>query len=257
MTPGLAAWKLAFQISPIILTGGGLTSSIPGGMLPLIAITEAINFPDGLLSGGSNIELDNFFANFTPVQGASLIDQDIGRYPFANQQVAANAVIAQPLTISMHMMVPVRNSLGYAAKLAIMIALQTALAKHNATGGTYIIATPSYIYTDCVMRSMRDVSSSVTKQAQNAWQLDFEKPLITLAQAQDAQSSLMSKFSSLLPNVGQPAFSGLQSAVGQSISLAGSSVIPSAAPGLATGTIAVPGFTPAAGSIVSSPLAPL
>ena len=77
-------------------------------MLPIISITEALNFTVGILSGGENIELDDFFANYQPIPGGTLIDQDIGEYPFANQSVAANAVIAKPLKIPMMMICPVR-----------------------------------------------------------------------------------------------------------------------------------------------------
>ena len=56
-TPGLAAWKLAFQLSPIVLTNG-IVADFPASMLPIIALTEMINFPLGLLTGGANISLD-------------------------------------------------------------------------------------------------------------------------------------------------------------------------------------------------------
>lgn len=244
ITPGLEAYRLAFQISPIILTGAGIVPvGVPGGMLPLIAITEAINFPDGLLSGGKSIEGDNFFAHFTPVPGGTLINQDLGRYPFANQAVAANAVIQQPLTISMEMMTPVRDTLGYAARLAIMIALQAALAQHNATGGTYTIATPSYIYTNCIMRTFRDVSNNQTKQVQNTWQMDFEQPLITLAAAQQAQSGLVQILSGLYPS-GSLQSSGLFQAIGNIFSSAAPATMPVATAGVAS-SVAGAGSSPA------------
>src|ERR1017187_8109278 len=156
ISPGLAAFKLSFQLAPIILTGG-IASAIPGGMLPLLAITEALNFTEGLPSGGNNLDdLDGFFATFHPLPGATLIDQQIGQYPFANQAVAANPVIAQPLSISMRMICPARDEAGYAIKLATMLALQSTLKQHNSQGGTYTVATPSFFFTDTVMTAMRD-----------------------------------------------------------------------------------------------------
>src|SRR5690242_11026591 len=91
----------------------GIASAIPGQMLPIISITEAINFTAGLLSGGAGTDLsdpnlDNFFANFEPIPGARLISQQVGHYPFANQAVAANAVIPQPLPVSLLMKCPAR-----------------------------------------------------------------------------------------------------------------------------------------------------
>lgn len=243
ISPGLVAFKLAFQVSPIILTGG-VAELIPGGMLPIIAITEAINFATGLLSQGTTPDLDSFFAVYEPMAGATLVDNDFGKYPFANQAVAANAVIANPLVISLMMHCPVRDSFGYASKLATMMALQATLAKHNASGGTYTIATPSFFYTNCLMAGMRDASKGESKQRQSSWQLDFVKPLLTLEQAAQAQNSLMSKITGgvALPSVGGAlAWSGLAPTLGTPTSLAGTSIVPSTAgaPGAS-----VAGFAP-------------
>lgn len=225
-TAAEAAWKLTFQLSPIILTNG-IAQNIPGGMLPIISLTEALNFTEGLLSG-SDINLNNFFANFRPVPGGSLIDNQFGQYTFANQAVAANSIIAQPLRISMEMVCPVRLPAGYPAKLATITALQTALASHNNQGGTYTVATPSYLYTNCLMTAMRDVSNPDSQQAQNAWQLDFWQPLLTLAQAQQTQNGLLSKISNGLPINGVPTWSGIDPTIGIPPSLAASNLIPAA-----------------------------
>lgn len=228
ISPGLVIYKLAFELSPIILVGG-LAKNIPFGMLPIIAITEAANFVTGLLSGSIDINLDQYFAHFQPLSGSSLIDQQVGMYPFANQSVAANAVISQPLNISLLMTAPAQKSFGYLTKLATMIALQASLKEHNALGGTYTIATPTHFYTNCLMTGMRDVSSGETQQAQVTWQLDFVQPLLTLSDAQAAQNSLMSKITGGTQIDGVPSSSGLASSVGNPSSLASSSVIPASA----------------------------
>lgn len=235
MTPGLAAFKLAFQLSPIMMVDG-LVANIPGSVIPLVALTEAASFVDGLLSGTDNIELDNFFAHFQPMPGASLVDNAIGQYPFANQAVAGNAIIANPLRLSMLMNIPAKDALGYATKLATMIALQSALSLHNSRGGTYIVITPSYFYTNGIMTGMRDVSNPSTKQPQNAWQMDFEFPLLTLNQAQQVQGSLMSKLTGGTQLPDQPAWSGLPPTVADPNALAGPSLIPasSSIPGAGT-----------------------
>lgn len=227
MDVGLAAYKLSFQISPIILNGG-LASAIPGGMLPIISITESLNFVSGLLgSGGEDVNLDGFFANFEPLPGTEMIDQTIGNYPFANQAVAANAVIAQPLPISLIMICPARETIGYATKLAVMTALKATLQQHNAQGGTYTVATPSGFYDNCLLVRVVDASAGQSKQAQDRWRWDFVQPLLTLQQAQQAQNSLMSKMSNGTQLTGDPpAWSGLPPTVGQPPSLAGPSVVP-------------------------------
>ena len=275
---GMAAYKMAFQLSPIILTGG-VANLIPGGMLPIISLTEGLNFTTGLLSGGSeSLELDNFFANFEPLPGASLIKNQLGEYPFANQTVAANAIIADPLTVSLLMYCPARGVAGYGAKLATMMALKATLSQHTNSAiaekadiskatavkaldtviasisatlragdkvtlvgfGTFTVATPSYFYTNCVLLDLVDVSSSQSKQPQMAWRWDFRQPLLTEAQAAQAQNSLMSKISGGTAVAGDPPpWSALSTTVGQPPSIASPLVVPAAtgpAASLAAGT---------------------
>ena len=225
---GLSAWRLSFQFSPIILVNG-IAEAIPGGMLPVISITESVNFFDGLLGGAPDLTEDNFFANFQPVSGARIIDNQFGNYPFANQAVAANAIIAQPLAISMRMICPVRNDSGYAQKLATITTLQNTLAQHNNLGGTYIVATPSFYYDSCILLALTDVSGQHSKQPQTEWQWDFAAPLLTLAQAQEAQNALMSRMSSGGAVAGDPpSATGLSPAVGYPPGIAASSVAPAA-----------------------------
>ena len=235
ITPGMVGYKLSFECSPVILTGG-IAGAIPGGMIPIVSLTEALNFVDGLLSGGADLDLDDFFAHFQPLAGATIISQQIGKYPFANQATAANAVIAQPLRISMRMVCPARGDAGYAFKLATIMALQATLRQHNASGGTYTVVTPSFFYTDCVMLDMADTSLADSKQPQNTWQLDFEKPLLTLADAQQAQNNLMSRITAGVPIDGTPAWSGLGPTVGVPSSLAAVGTIPAATNPLAAST---------------------
>lgn len=231
MNAALDAFKLTFQVSPIILTGG-IAGAVPGGMLPIIALTEAANFVEGLLSGGRNLSLDDFFGAFDVVPGGTLISQEVAKYPSANQFVAANAVIAQPLNVSLVMRCPVRTPNGYLLKLATMTALATALAQHNASGGTYTIATPSHFYVDALLTKMSDVGADDGAQRQVAWQFDFEQPLLTLAQVSAAQNSLMSKLSggtAVTPGAdGSIPWSGLSPTVGLPPSLAAPALIPSA-----------------------------
>lgn len=228
MRAGQLAYQLTFNISPIILTGG-IANFIPGSMLPIISITQSLNFITGLLSGGSDLlDLDNFFANFAPMPGGTLIAQDIGRYPFANQAVAANATIQQPLQISMLMHCPARGSFGYAAKTATMIALQATLEAHNASGGTYTVATPSRFYDNCILKQLVDIGSE-GNQLQSRYRWDFEQPLLTLQAAQQAQNNLMGKITGGVALPGDPpAWSGLQQTVGLPDSVAAPGVIPAA-----------------------------
>lgn len=185
------AYNLAFQVSPIILNGG-LAASASGGMLPIIALAgEVAALAQSALLGGANAT--QFFATFVPVPGGRIISNAVGMYPFANQQVAANAIIEQPLNISLRMIAPVNSSGGYLSKLALFTSIRNSLRDHNNAGGTYHIATPSFLYTNCIMVAMTDVTGGDTKQQQIEWQLDFLKPLITQEDAASAFNGLMSK----------------------------------------------------------------
>lgn len=188
-----SAYDLAFQVSPIFLTGG-VVSGVQGGILPVIAVVgQLAGFAQGALSSG--FSMSDFYARFVPMAGASVISNTVGTYPFANQYVAANAIIQQPLNVSLQMIAPVKDAGGYLSKLAVFTNLQNTFSSHNAAGGTYTVATPSYIYTGCIMTGMNDITGGDTKQQQIIWQLDFMQPLVSLSQAQNAQNSLMSALS--------------------------------------------------------------
>ncbi len=202
ISSGAAAFQLAYQLSPIVLTGG-LASNIPGGALPALALSQAISFVGGLLVPGTDpISLNDYFAYFQPLPGSTLIDQEIGQYPFANQQVAANATIQQPLTISMLMICPASAGGGYASKPSIMQGMVQSFQQHNQSGGLYTVLTPAYSYTNCVMLSMTDVSGGQTHQVQWQYKLDFRLPLVTQQQAQQAYNSLMNTINNNLPTNG-------------------------------------------------------
>ncbi|CAB3742697.1 hypothetical protein LMG22037_06625 [Paraburkholderia phenoliruptrix] len=189
-----STYDLAFQKSPIILVGG-IAANTLGGMLPIIALGgQALGAAQGALTSG--ISTDDFFATYIPIPGSTLINQQIATYSFANQAVAANSTIQQPLTISLKMIAPVKDTAGYLTKLAIWTSLQNSLVAHNAAGGLYHIATPWYVYTNCLLQSVTDTTGGGGKQQQIEAQWDFVQPLVTQMQANSAYNSLMSKLSS-------------------------------------------------------------
>lgn len=198
---GRAVFKLTYEISPIILTDG-IASSIPGGMLPIVALTEGANFAAGLLDGSFDIGLDDFFAHFEPAPGGVLINNQPATYPAADQSVAANAIVCQPLNISLMMRCPGKTSGAYTARLVTFTALKKALDMHTVKGGLYTVVTPSYVYTNCILTSLQDVSAGDTKQPQTAWQFDFVQPLVTEAQISQSQNNAMSKISGGMQTTG-------------------------------------------------------
>lgn len=219
------AFATSFQLSPIMLVGG-VAQNIPGGMLPIVSITQSLAFVTGLLSGSDIDSFDEYLMQWLPLPGTSLIQQKIGEYTFANQSTAANAVIRDPNNIYMLMIVNSSEGAGYLTKLASITALVTTLQQHNNSGGLYTIATPSYIFQNCVMLDIVDSSRADIKQWQNAWRITFRQPLVSLADAQAAQNNLMSQISSQSPTTGSG--TGIQPTTGQPSTLATPSFAPSA-----------------------------
>lgn len=193
-------YNLGFQIAPIILQGG-IAAAAQGGLAPITTFT-----------GGLPANLDDAFAYYFPLPGSTLISQSVGMYPFANQQIAANATVQQPLTLSMLMVAPVNQAGGYQSKYAAFNALQSALQQHNAAGGLYIVATPAFLYQNLILTAMTDASPELSaednKQVQIIWQLDFIQPLVTLAGAAAALNTLLTKVTSGTQIIGQPTWSG-------------------------------------------------
>lgn len=188
---GRAKFEDLYQTNPIVLTGG-IAANQPGGVISIL---------DLLVDG---------FASFKPVTGASLLKNQCATYPFANQAVAGNALIADPLTLQMQMICPASSApdgVGYLSKQSIMTALVASLNQHNAQGGLYTVFTPSFVYNDGVLLDLRDVTSDDMKQKQVIYQWDLYFPLLTLAAAAAAQGSLYQKLDSGATIVGQPSFS--------------------------------------------------
>lgn len=226
---GRSTFINGYVLSPIVLTGG-IAANMPGGLLPIINLTQSGDYQNGVLSASSgDTGYDDYFAHYDVPAGATLIDNQYGMYPFANQSVAANALISQPLQVSLIMYCPVRQAGDYSAKTNVMTALQSSLYQHCGSGGTFAVATPAFFYTDMLLRSLKDISAGESKQRQWAWQWDFFQPLLTQAEAQLAQNSLMTKISNATPVAGDPPnYSGQSPAVGNPASGQGPATVPAA-----------------------------
>ena len=143
-------------------------------------------------------DLDDAFGAFNVLPGGQLINQQIGQYPFANQSVAANAVIREPLTLSVIMDAPMRDPAlsggggnAWQQKLTTFTALKATLDAHNNKGGLYIVATPAYIYENLIMLNLTDNSRGNNSLPQNAWRFDFEKPLVSMSDITSALNQQM------------------------------------------------------------------
>ncbi|EBX9237472.1 Uncharacterised protein [Salmonella enterica] len=186
-------YKLGFEISPVILCDG-VAQSIPGGMLPIVALTQSASYVSGLMGGAIELtDLDKYFCHWRAAPGGTMVDYDIGRYPFANQAVAANALLSQPLRIPMLMDAPVNENTGAMTKLVTLSSLQAVLQAHASLGGTFIVATPGIIYSNCILRTVRDVTGSSDALPQRQWLWDFEQPLLSESGAEQAINSYLGK----------------------------------------------------------------
>lgn len=216
-----------FEINPIVLMGG-IAAGFTGGMLPISTLLGSASFDAGLLA--AEIFDDPYFAHFKPLPGSSIARNENGKYPFANQVVASNAIIVHPQTVSLLMTATARGYDSYATKYAIMGGLKQALAQHSAQGGWYTVAIPVCLQTGALLLDLHDVTPQDYGQPQVIWQWDFEVPLISQQQAQQAQSQLMAKIGSgtqVLPDQnGNINWSGVSNSTGQPNSSVTSSVVP-------------------------------
>ena len=82
---------------------------------------------------------------------------------------------------------------GAMTKLVTLSALQAVLQAHANLGGTYIVATPSIIYNNCILKTVKDSSAGNDPLPQRSWLWDFEQPLISETAADQAVNSFLSK----------------------------------------------------------------
>ena len=202
-----ANFRRTYEIAPIILVGG-LAQNLPNGMMTILSLTE-----------GSEIYYSNpnqYFAHFKPMSGSTLEDWGIAEYPFASMSMAANAVVQNPLSISLQMICPAQNSGGYPLKNSIVSQIKAALDVHILNGGTFTVATPAYTYINCLLKSLRDVSGSESKQVQLSYQWDFVQPLITEAAATSTYNNLYTKLANGLPVTAPVQNYGVSQSIGNS-----------------------------------------
>lgn len=194
MIPNAAAnaFRLAYEISPIFLVNG-IAENIPGGTLPIVAITEGLSFFNGVLKGSVN---EPNSAHFMPVPGTTLINNEIAEINFFDQVTAANATITKNKTVSIQMVRPVSTSDGgYTTKGLSYIALKSALERHIQAGGWFNVLTPACFYTGCLLERLIDVTpfSEENKQVQFTWRFEFTQPALTQADVTDSLNGLFGK----------------------------------------------------------------
>lgn len=209
ITAGWSEFKMAYEITPIILTGGIATGQ--GSGLPIIALIAPPgedDDPDQPIAN-SNIspELDGYIFRFSPMSGSTLIKNEVATYPFANQTVAANAMISDANVISLMMYCPATGDNPYKVKQNVLVSLVASLRQHTLQGGTYTVNTPAQPYPGCLLLSIIDISGGEGNQYQYKYQWNFYQPLTTLDQAAQAQSGMMQTLTNQTQPAGTPGWS--------------------------------------------------
>lgn len=223
-----AAYELSNQVSPIILVGG-----VAGvGALPISSVLSSRNFSQqGILGSSDAAQVGDYFGQFNVLPGHTLMDNEVALYPLANQTTAANAIITNPLRVSLEMVAPAGGPITLSNKLSIMTALKSVLDSHTALGGWYNVATPSYVYQGCLLIGLRDASEEIEGgQPQIRWVWEFMQPLLTEASAQAAQNQAMSKITNQTQNSGDPPGSQpISTGIGQPSANIVQNIVPAAA----------------------------
>lgn len=201
-------FRRQYQLAPILLVGG-IAANAPNGQQTILSITEG---SDDVNHGN---DLSAYFAHFEPMPGGTLLDFSPAEYPLASMAMAANAMLQQPLRISMKMLCPARTDQNnYEALQANISGIQQLLTAHVQAGGTFTVATPATIYDNCLLVSFRDVTNAGDKKVQQAYQLDFVQPLVATATAEAVYNNLYSKMNGGLPVSNPPTNSGPSAAIG-------------------------------------------
>jgi len=200
ITSGQNSFQQLYELSPIFFVGGIVGTGEP------IPITQFLQ--NGVTPKNSN----DYFAHFKPLSGGTIESWGIAQYPLAALTTAANAVVQQPVSISLLMQCPAQNSAGnnYYNKLSTMSALKSTIDNHILSGGWFNVYTPAFVYSGCLLTSLKDVSGSENKQVQLLYQWDFVQPLITEEQAATTQTAFMNKVTQGFKIIGQPSYSGTQ-----------------------------------------------
>ena len=205
---GLPRFALATQIAPIILVGGIASQLGSDGMMSILVLTEGSSDP-----GYSNV--NDYFAQFRPVQGSTLEDWTAAEYPFASFVMAANAMIQNALKVSLLMNCPARpGSNNYFQRPAKFASMKGMLDAHVSQGGTFIVVTPAYTYMNCLLLRLVDITPTDSKQAQVLYQWDFYQPLITQAAASQSYNGIYNKLANGLPTPNPLTNSGPASTLG-------------------------------------------
>ena len=197
----LSDFQVSYQLNPIVLVGGVAGT----GMTPIVSLLSSADYLYGILDNSQATDISKLFGQFRVLPGGTLMNIEGAMYPVANQSVAANAMITNPLTISLEMIAPASATVTMSQRQSIITALKGMLDNHTALGGWYNVSTPTYIYQGCLLTSIIDQSDNEAgQQSQFRWIWNFYQPLLTEAQAVAAQNQAMAKVTNQTVDTANP-----------------------------------------------------
>ena len=213
LTGGIASRVPGSMVSLLALTQGRLASALQvynGNIEDFLDVLQAYNQniygspiyttdpsrdprPDAALSRIAGVtqqttqtqtgtNLDEAFGAFTVIPGGTLCVNTVPKYPLASMTMAANAIVREPINVSLVWDTPMRGPNAWDVKLTTMQALKAMLDQHNNLGGTYTVMTPAYYYDNLILTALTDNSRGGNPLPQNAWRFDFERPMIVTEQ---------------------------------------------------------------------------
>ena len=194
-------FEFKHELCPILFKNG-IASQLEDKLMPIIQITQQEGYPTSSIAGkllkavapGMPPTSSMYFAHFKLVPGSTLMLNSIGQYPFANAATAANAIIQQPVNVSLMMYCPANADYPTSYREGIIASLVAAMNSHVQQGGMFVVYTPMFIYDNCVLVGIRDASEGENSAMQNALIFDFMRPqIMTNEEAEGARNRLMDK----------------------------------------------------------------
>lgn len=177
-------FRMQYEYAPILLKYG-IADGFSEKVMSILQLTQ---------QGGYPVSDSGYFGYFAFVNGGTYMQNTVAQYPFANQYVAANAIVRQPNNVSLLMNCPATASMPIDRRQSIFQSLIASLDRHVAMGGLFVVYTPMGILDNCVLLATRDASNGENAILQNGIIFDFQQPLImTIDDANKASNTTAGK----------------------------------------------------------------
>ncbi|QCE32950.1 hypothetical protein FAI41_04700 [Acetobacteraceae bacterium] len=131
----------------------------------------------------------------SPNNQGTLFDTTPPSDPQANAQAQDDNQLIKPSSMSIRMKTAPHTVGHYATMLGLIPLMRAIFSQHKCLGGRYVVATPSYIWTNMVLQKFADITEEPGKTPGSLFQLDFVQPV------QKPQSTTEQSISPTLKNI--------------------------------------------------------